>query len=163
MIRRPPRSTLFPYTTLFRSLPRTDPHMIPSWVAVVTGISLAILALAAIAIALSSVVAVLALRTFLRILEHLAGPAVSDLRQLVGTIRTEAESLVGTSRDLRGRIVKAADAAEARLADLDALFEVVHEEVETTALDVAATLRNVQRGLSVLEWGRRALKRRRKS
>src|SRR6266516_4652791 len=119
--------------------------MIPSWVAVVTGISLAILALAAIAIALSSVVAVLALRTFLRILEHLAGPAVTDLRQLVATIRT-----------------KAADAAEARLADLDALFEVVHEEVETTALDVAATLRNVQRGLSVLEWGRRALKRRRK-
>src|SRR5436309_1443953 len=92
--------------------------MIPSWVAVVTGISLAILALAAIAIALSSVIAVLALRTFLRILEHLAGPAVSDVRQLVATIRTEAESLVGTSRELRGRIVKAADAAETRLADL---------------------------------------------
>jgi hypothetical protein len=136
--------------------------MIPSWVAVVTGISLAILALAAIAIALSSVVAVLALRTFLRILEHLAGPAVSDVRQLVATIRTEAESLVGTSRDLRARIVRAADAAETRLADLDALFEVVQEEVETTALDVAATLRNVRRGLSVLEWGRRAIKRRRK-
>src|SRR2546422_8313041 len=27
MIRRPPRSTLFPYTTLFRSLPATDPKM----------------------------------------------------------------------------------------------------------------------------------------
>src|SRR5256886_4076350 len=26
MIRRPPRSTLFPYTTLFRSLMRPDPH-----------------------------------------------------------------------------------------------------------------------------------------
>src|SRR3989442_4397017 len=26
MIRRPPRSTLFPYTTLFRSTPRTPPH-----------------------------------------------------------------------------------------------------------------------------------------
>src|ERR1017187_674194 len=25
MIRRPPRSTLFPYTTLFRSVPRTNP------------------------------------------------------------------------------------------------------------------------------------------
>src|SRR6266699_1086503 len=126
--------------------------MIPSWVAVVTGIS----------IALSSVIAVLALRTFLRILEHLAGPAVSDVRQLVATIRTEAESLVGTSRELRGRIVKAADAAEARLADLDALFEVVQEEVETTTLDVAATLRNVRRGLAVLDWGRRRLKRGRK-
>ncbi len=58
--------------------------------------------------------------------------------------------------------MRAADAAEARLADLDALFEVVQEEVETTALDVAATLRNVRRGLSLLEWGRRALKRGRK-
>src|SRR5204863_8526786 len=109
------------------------PSMIPSWVVVVTGISLAILALAAIAIALSSVIAVLALRTFLRILEHLAGPAVSDVRQLVATIRTEAESLVGTSRELRGRIVKAEDAAETRLADLDALLEVDQVSVEKMA------------------------------
>src|SRR3989442_5822766 len=28
MIRRPPRSTLFPYTTLFRSAPRDDPPRI---------------------------------------------------------------------------------------------------------------------------------------
>src|SRR5256885_4689171 len=27
MIRRPPRSTLFPYTTLFRSYPRRDGHV----------------------------------------------------------------------------------------------------------------------------------------
>src|SRR2546430_7101830 len=27
MIRRPPRSTLFPYTTLFRSHPERDPHL----------------------------------------------------------------------------------------------------------------------------------------
>src|SRR5207247_2305594 len=79
----------------FAAMGRVDgPSMIPSWVGVVTGFSRAILALAAIAIALSSVIAVLALRTFLRILEHLAGPAVSDVRQLVATIRTEAESLV---------------------------------------------------------------------
>src|SRR5216117_3009963 len=134
--------------------------MIPTWVAVVTGISLAILALSAIAIALSSVIAALGVRAFLRVFRVLAGPALGDVRQLVTTIRTEAEGLVGTSQDLRGRIVRAADAA--RLADLDALFEVVQEEVETTALDVAATLRNVRRGLSLLEWGRRALKRRRK-
>jgi uncharacterized protein YoxC len=136
--------------------------MIPTWVAVVTGISLAILALAAITIALASVVGVLALRTFLRVLQQVAGPAVSDARQLVATIRTEAEAVAGTSRDLRNRIVRAADAAEARLADVDALFEVVQEEVEATALDVAATVRTVRRGISALEWGRRALKRRRK-
>ena len=136
--------------------------MIPTWVAVVTGISLAIVAASAIAIALSSVIAALGVRAFLRVLQQLAGPALTDVRQLVATIRTEAEGLVGASQDLRGRIVKAADTAEARLADLDALFEVVQEEVEGTALDVAATLRNVRRGLSLLEWGRRALKRGRK-
>src|SRR5258707_6124132 len=29
MIRRPPRSTLFPYTTLFRSSPSSSPHTTP--------------------------------------------------------------------------------------------------------------------------------------
>src|SRR4051812_49706209 len=29
MIRRPPRSTLFPYTTLFRSEPRSPPRVVP--------------------------------------------------------------------------------------------------------------------------------------
>src|SRR3712207_7573665 len=29
MIRRPPRSTLFPYTTLFRSAPRADDQRLP--------------------------------------------------------------------------------------------------------------------------------------
>lgn len=136
--------------------------MIPTWVAVVTGISLAILALAAIAIAVAQVAVALQVRSLLRLLQQAAGPALSDVRQLVATIRAEADGLVGTSRDLRGRIVSAADQAQARLADLDALFEVVQEEVETTVLNAAATMRTVRRGLSVIEWGRKALKRRRK-
>jgi hypothetical protein len=136
--------------------------MIPTWVAVMTALSLAVVAVAAIVIAVSSVVAALGLRAFLRVLRELAAPAVGDVRQLVASIRTEAESLVGTSRALRERIVRAADAAETRLADLDALFEVVQAEVESTVLDVAATVRLVRRGLSLLDWGRRTLKRRRK-
>src|SRR3712207_8524177 len=31
MIRRPPRSTLFPYTTLFRSAPALLPRGLPGW------------------------------------------------------------------------------------------------------------------------------------
>src|SRR6266705_2741262 len=115
--------------------------MIPTWVAVVTGISLAILALAAIVIAVASVVAALGVRGFLRMLHELAGPAVGDVRALVATIRAEAEGLAGTSRELRQRIVSA---------------------VEATVLDVAATMRTVRRGISLLEWGRRTLKRRKK-
>src|SRR5437763_17022299 len=115
--------------------------MIPAWVAVVAAVSLAILALAAIAIAVSSVAAALGVRAFLRVLRDLAGPDVGDVRQLVGSICTDADSLVGTSRELRERRLKAADAAQTRPADCDALFEVVMEEVETTLLDAASTVR----------------------
>src|SRR2546425_5005962 len=118
--------------------------MIPTWVAVVTGISLAILALAAIVIAAASVVAALGLRAFLGMLHELAGPAVGDVRALVATIRAEADGLAGTSRELRQRIVNAADAAEARLAELDAGFGGGQEEGEGTVLDVAATMRTVR-------------------
>src|SRR2546426_8977802 len=36
MIRRPPRSTLFPYTTLFRSYQKRAPESRPPWIEVVT-------------------------------------------------------------------------------------------------------------------------------
>ncbi|PYP37211.1 MAG: hypothetical protein DMD46_06325 [Gemmatimonadetes bacterium] len=131
----------------------------PTWTAVVGALSLLALALSAIVIAASAVATALGVRLFLRVLRDLAGPAVGDVRALLASIRTEAEGLVGTSRALRERIVRAADAAEARLNDLDAVVEVVQQEVESTAVDVAATLRTVRRGVSLLEWGRRTLKR----
>jgi uncharacterized protein YoxC len=136
--------------------------MIPTWVAVVTALSLVVIAVAAIVIAVCSVVATLGVEAFLRTLREVGAPALGDVRQLVASIHNEAQSLVNTSRELRERVVRAADAAQSRLADLDALFEVVQGEVESTVLDVAATVRLVRRGLSLVDWGRRALKRRRK-
>lgn len=136
--------------------------MLPTWVGVVSALSLAIIALAAIVVAVASVVSVLGIRTFTRALEQLAGPAISDVRQLIGAIKAEADALVDTSRDIRQRIVSAADAAEHRLSDLDALVEVVQEEMEETVVDAAATLRNVRRGLSLWQWGRKVLKGKKK-
>lgn len=136
--------------------------MFPTWVGVVSALSLAIIALATMVVAVASVASALGIRKFTRALEQLAGPAISDVRQLIGAIKGEADALVGTSRDIRLRIVRAADAAEHRLSDLDALVEVVQEEMEDTALDAAATLRNVRRGLSLWQWGRKALKGKKK-
>src|SRR2546428_3079980 len=96
--------------------------MIPTWVAVVTGISLAILALAAIVIAAASVVAALGVRGFLRMLHELAGPAVGGVRALVATIRAGAEGLAGTSRELRQRVVSAPGSAGARVPRPGARF-----------------------------------------
>ena len=136
--------------------------MFPSWVGVVSALSLAIIAVATIVVAVASVASALGIRKFTRALEQLAGPAISDVRQLIGAIKGEADALVGTSRDIRLRIVRAAEAAEHRLSDLDALVEVVQEEMQDTALDAAATLRNVRRGLSLWQWGRKVLKGKKK-
>ena len=135
--------------------------MIPTWTAVVAALCLIVIALAAIVVAVSALGAAVGFRTFLRAFEHIAGPAVDDVRQLVGNIRREADSLVGASRDIRLRIVRAADAAEQRLQDLDALVDVVQEEVEDAALDVAATVRSVRRGFSIWRVGSRMMRRRR--
>ena len=136
--------------------------MLPPWVGVVSALSLAVIALAAIVVAAASIASALGIRTLVRVLEQLAGPAITDVRQLIATIKGEADALVGTSRDIRLRIVRAADAAQARLSDLDALVEVVQEEVEETAIDAAVTLQNVRRGLSLWQWGRKVLKGKRK-
>ncbi len=132
--------------------------MLPTWVGVVSAISLAIIAVAALVTAAAITGAALGVRAAVKAIKGFAGPAIADVRQLIGSIRTEADALVGTSRDVRQRIVRAVDAAEDRLTSLDALAEVVQDELEETALDAAATMRNVRRGLSVWRWSRKLLK-----
>lgn len=132
--------------------------MLPTWVGVVSALSLAIIALAAMVGAGAIVAAALGVRATVKALKNFAGPAISDVRQLIGSIKNEADALVGASRDVRQRIVRAADAAEERLTDLDALAEVVQQELEETALDAAATMRDLRRGLSVWRWSRKLLK-----
>ena len=107
--------------------------MLPTWVGAVSAISLAIIAIATLVAAGSIIAAALGVRAAVKALKGFAGPAIADVRQLIGSIKTEADALVGTSRDVRHRIVRAVDKAEDRLTDLDALAEVVQEELEETA------------------------------
>jgi uncharacterized protein YlxW (UPF0749 family) len=131
--------------------------MQPTWVGVVTAVSLAIIALAALAVAAAIASTALGMRAALRALRDLAGPALDDARELVATIRAEVEALAATSSDLRERIVRAADAVEARLALVNALLGGVQGSVQSTALGVAATIRGLLRGFKM-----RRLKRGRK-
>jgi hypothetical protein len=131
--------------------------MIPTWAAVVTALSLLVMAIAVIVVAVTWLLAARHLRRLVALLEQAAGPALQDVRALVATIKGEADSLVGTSRDIRLRIVRAADAAQERLSDLAALVDVVQEEVEETAIDAAGTLRDVRRGLRLGRLARRVL------
>ena len=73
-----------------------------------------------------------------------AGADVSD------DIREEVQHYLATSRAVRKDLDRGVRRVKTRLADLDALYEVVHEEVEDTALDVAARVRSVRRGAGVV-------------
>ena len=55
------------------------------------------------------------------------------------------------------RPVRAADRIEVKLEELETLYDVVHDEVEGAALDVAAALRSVRRGNGMLGRVRRFL------
>ena len=136
--------------------------MLPTWVGVVSAVSLMIIALAALVGAVAIVAAALGVRAALKALKSLTGPAIADVRLLISNIKTEADALVGTSRDIRHRIVRAADAAEDRLTALDSVAEVMQEELEEAAVDAAATIREVRRGLSVWRWGSKLLRRKKR-
>jgi hypothetical protein len=72
-------------------------------------------------------------------------------------VRHEAGAFSQTARRLRRKMVRGADRIEAKLEDLETLYDVVHTEVESTALDVAAALRSVRRGNGMLGRVRRIL------
>jgi hypothetical protein len=137
--------------------------MLPTWVGVVIAVSLAIIALAALAVAAAIASTAVGMQAALRMLRDLAGPALDDARQLVATIKAEVEALAATSSDLRGRIVRAADTAEARLAQVNAFLGGVQGSVQSTTLVIAATIRALLRTIPRLkDWGQRRLKRGRK-
>jgi hypothetical protein len=54
-------------------------------------------------------------------------------------------------------MVRGADRVEEKLIELETLYDLVHDEVEDTALDVAATLRSVRRGNGMIGRVRRFL------
>jgi uncharacterized protein YoxC len=72
-------------------------------------------------------------------------------------VRHEAGAFAQTARRLRRKTVRAVDRIEAKLEDLETLYDVVHDEVEGTALDLAAALRSVRRGNGMLGKVRRIL------
>jgi hypothetical protein len=143
----------------------------PGWVGPTIAISLAVIALSIVVAAVAAAIAALRLsgqaRKIADVVETLqddAGQAVKAARQLAEQaqevmvlVRHEAGAYAQTGRRLRRKVVRGVDHIEGRLADLESLYNVVHDEVEDTALDVAAALRTVRRGNGMLGRVRRLL------
>jgi hypothetical protein len=143
----------------------------PGWVGPTIAISLAVIALSIVVAAVAAAIAALRLsgqaRKIADVVDGLqddAGQAVKAARQLAEQaqevmvlVRHEAGAYAQTGRRLRRKVVRGVDHIEGRLADLESLYNVVHDEVEDTALDVAAALRTVRRGNGMLGRVRRLL------
>src|SRR5215210_8805055 len=143
----------------------------PEWVGPAVAISLAILALSFLGLAIAVAVAVFRIADQVKKVGTLVDGLQDDIaRTLKGVrnlseqaqdvmvvVRHEAGAFAQTSRRLRRKMVRGADQIEAKLQDLETLYDVVHDEVESTALDVAATLRSVRRGTSMIGRVRRIL------
>jgi hypothetical protein len=143
----------------------------PGWVGPTVAIALVVVALSFVGIATGILVVASRLiepvQQLSRVIQSLQDDlawSLKGLRQLteqsqelLTVVRGEAGAFAQTSRRLRRKLIKGADRIQTRLADLETLYDVVHEEVEETALDVAAALRSVRRGSGVLARIRRLL------
>lgn len=139
---------------------------LPSWVGPTMAISLAVIALAFVAIGVAVVLMARTASREIRELRDNVAPALASVRrmteagaELSGDIKEEIQEYLATSRAVREDLERGVFQVKSRLADLDALYEVVHEEVEETALDVAARVRSVRNGAGMVSRIRRWLVR----
>jgi uncharacterized protein YoxC len=143
----------------------------PAWVGPTVAISLALLAISFLTLAIAVGVATFRLTREVRkvgtLVEGLQDDVARTLRgvrrlteqgqDIMLLVRHEAGAFAQTARRLRRKTVRAADRIETKLQDLETLYDLVHDEVEGTALDLAAALRSLRRGNGVLGRVRRIL------
>lgn len=129
-----------------------------------TAISVAIIAVMFVVLAIAALISLRDVGRVARRLEVFTaalerdGPAMLDgARSVVGNLREEVSQIVATSREVRERIKGTAGSLEERVRDFEAVLDVLQDEVEETALDVAAALRATRRGTSLLSAMKRAL------
>lgn len=149
------------------------PAQMSGWVGPTIAISVAIMALAWVVVfAAASVAAIAMARRLDRMSDNMIGLR-ADLagmfeaarrvteqgESIVEMVRDEGEAYLATSRRFRRRLDHGIDRFSERAADLEALYEVVHEEVEDTALRFASALRTARLSTGILA---KVLRRRRR-
>ena len=131
------------------------PAPFPGWVGPTIAISLALIALACVVLFVGLALAALAFRRAFKS----ASKSLDELQALVGRVREEGDAYLVTSRRFRRRLDHGIERVSERAADLDALYGVVHEEVEETALRFASALRTARMSTGIIA---RVLRRRRR-
>jgi uncharacterized protein YoxC len=137
----------------------------PDWVGPTVAISLAVLALSFLGMAIAVTIAAFRVAgqakkvgtlvdvlqdDLARILKGV-GSLTEQAQEVMVLVRHEAGAFSQTARRVRRKTVRAVDRIEAKLEDLETLYDVIHDEVEGSALDLAAALRSLRRGNGMLK------------
>ncbi|MFI5207612.1 MAG: hypothetical protein ACHQU8_09355 [Gemmatimonadales bacterium] len=135
--------------------------MTPSWVGPTIAISLVVIAASFLVMGSVALLVGMGLRKQSRALRAQVNAFTTEARTVTLRLKGELEGFADISADARVRLKGAIESVDGRLKDLDALVEVVQEEAEETALDVASFIRTVRRTGGILGAARRRLQRRR--
>jgi phage baseplate assembly protein W len=134
----------------------------PAWVGPTVALSLVVIATSMLVLGGVVLAIGLGLRKARRDIGAKLAVFTADAKAATTRLRTEVEGFADLSGEARIKLRRAVAKVEDRLSDLDALVEVLQEEAEETALDVAALVRTARHPLSVFGVARAALRARRR-
>lgn len=176
-----PKLTAVPAGRMFPRSVGTARHdveeeTVTGWAAVLTAVSTAVMAIAVVVFVVALVSSMRRMIDLSKSVERLvdtldrdARPALQAVRRtadeasrLAILVRDEVDGITGTSKNLRGRIERTTKSLEERFIEFETLLDLLQDEVEETALDVAAALRTTRRGAGLFRTMRRVFKRRKR-
>lgn len=125
-------------------------------------ISLMIIALSFLAIGGGVLFLVLTVNRQIKTLKVKLERFRDDALVVTSKVKGEVEGFTELSSEARAKVRGAMDSIETRLRDIDALVEVIQEEAEETALDVASFVRTARKAGGVIGAAKRAMLSRRR-
>jgi hypothetical protein len=127
------------------------------WVDVAADVATIVIALAIIVIGLVAIFGALKVRGMIKRIRGDFDPAIRNLtaaseqaKAISGTLRKNVDELSGTVSQTNQKVLRATEAAETRLVELNALLTVVQREAEDVFVRAASAVRGVQVGAGAL-------------
>lgn len=127
------------------------------WVDVLADLATIVIAIAVIVIGVVAIYGALKVRGMIRRIRGDFDPAIRNLtaaseqaKAISATLRRNVDELSGTVSQTSDKVRRAAEAAEARLGELNALMGVVQREAEDIFVRTASAVRGVQKGAGAL-------------
>jgi methyl-accepting chemotaxis protein len=154
LISKPDAVTDAPLLLIIQS---AAPSQFERWVDVIADVATIVIALALIAAGFAAIYAALKFRGMIKRMRADFDPAIrnanalsDNVLKLSEKVRGNVEELSATVSETNLKVRRATEAAETRLAELNALAAVVQAEAEETFVRTASAVRGVQVGTAAL-------------